>query len=139
MPYGLSNETVGGIRNVFARHPVVDAAVLFGSRAKGNFKPGSDIDLTLQGASLTSKELGAIADEVYDLLLPYEVDLSLFAQIENAELLEHIQRVGVVFYRRSGGGRPESREPEGAGKHRGAADVKRWYMSHTTHTTYEIP
>lgn len=100
MPYGLSDDTIEKIRVVLSHHPAVEKAVLYGSRAKGNFKPGSDIDLTLSGDTLTSGELGSIADELDDLLLPYKIDLSLFARLNHAELTEHIERVGVVFYQR---------------------------------------
>lgn len=100
MPYGLSDDTIEKIRDVLSHHPAVEKAVLYGSRAKGNFKPGSDIDLTLSGDALTSGELGSIADELDDLLLPYKIDLSLFARLNHAELTEHIERVGVVFYQR---------------------------------------
>jgi predicted nucleotidyltransferase len=96
--FGLSNSNVVKIRRVFSRFPTVEKAVLYGSRAKGNYKPGSDIDLTLLGDSLTHKELGTIADELDELLLPYTIDLSIFHHIDSAELLEHIERVGQVFY-----------------------------------------
>ena len=102
MRYGLSEQTIEKIGGVFARHPAIDRAVLYGSRAKGNFKPGSDIDLTLFGDSLTSRELGIIDEELDDLLLPYMIDLSIFNQIDHAKLREHIERVGVVFYQRAG-------------------------------------
>lgn len=78
----------------------MEKVVLYGSRAKGNFKPGSDIDLTLYGYSLTSSELGTIAEELDDLLLPYQIDLSIFAKISNVDLQEHINRVGVILYQR---------------------------------------
>ena len=55
MKYGLPDLTVAQICAVLAQYPQVDRAVLYGSRAKGNFKPGSDIDLTLYGADLTQK------------------------------------------------------------------------------------
>ena len=102
MRYGLSEQTIEKICGVFARHPAIDKAVLYGSRAKGNFKTGSDIDLTLFGDSLTSRELGIIDEELDDLLLPYQIDLSIFNRIDHAELREHIERVGVVFYQRAG-------------------------------------
>ncbi|ACH38493.1 nucleotidyltransferase [Citrifermentans bemidjiense Bem] len=100
MPYGLSDDTIERICSVLSRHPAIEKAILYGSRAKGNFKPGSDIDLTLSGDALTSGELGSIAEELDDLLLPYKIDLSLFARLNHAELTEHIERVGVVFYQR---------------------------------------
>lgn len=100
MRHGLKEQTIESICEVFARHPLVEKAMLYGSRAMGNFKPGSDIDLTLFGESLTSLELGVIDEELDDLLLPYQIDLSIFHRIENTDLREHIERVGVVFYRK---------------------------------------
>jgi predicted nucleotidyltransferase len=103
LPFGLSLATLQKIRNTLAQHPRVQRAVVYGSRAKGNYKPGSDIDLTLYavpGTSLDYRELGDIADEIDDLLLPYMVDLSVFDHIDNAALREHIERVGRVLYER---------------------------------------
>jgi len=98
--HGLTNETVEQISDVFAHFPEVEKAVLYGSRAKGNYKPGSDVDLTLLGAEVTSKILGQIRSELDDGLLPYTFDVSIFSEIKQADLLEHIRRVGVVFYQK---------------------------------------
>ena len=102
MIYGLKETTVKQIQQVFAGYPDVQKAVLYGSRAVGNYKRGSDIDLTLEGEALTLKQLNAMGIELDDLLLPYEIDLSIYHQIDNPDLLEHIKRVGVVFYTRIG-------------------------------------
>jgi predicted nucleotidyltransferase len=96
--HGLTNETVAQIHEVLARHPKVEQAVLYGSRAKGNYKNGSDIDLTLHGQGLVHADLLKIMGELDDLLLPYTIDLSLFANLTHQELIDHIRRVGVVFY-----------------------------------------
>ena len=101
MIYGLKETVVKKIQKVFSDHPDVQQAVLYGSRAMGNYKPGSDIDLTLKGTALTLRQLNTIETELDDLLLPYEVDLSLCHQIDNPDLLEHIKRVGVGFYTRT--------------------------------------
>lgn len=101
MTHGLSDTTVARICEVFARYPAVEQAVLYGSRAKGTHKPGSDIDLTLLGNALAPAILGQIADELDDLLLPYTFDLSRYADLDHASLREHIDRVGVVFYRKT--------------------------------------
>jgi predicted nucleotidyltransferase len=74
--------------------------VLYGSRAKGNYKNGSDIDLTLMGQGLQTDHLLKIMGELDDLLLPYMIDLSLFHQLTHPELINHIRRVGIVFYDR---------------------------------------
>jgi len=104
MKYGLPERTVAQICAVLAQYPAVERAVLYGSRAKGNYKPGSDIDLTLFGVGLTSRLCATIAEALDDLLLPYTIDLSLFAELKHPELEAHIQRVGVVFFEREGRG-----------------------------------
>lgn len=100
MPFGLSEETIRKIRSLFARHPAVEKAVLYGSRAKGTCKPGSDIDLTLYGEDLSRKEADLIQRELDESDLPYSIDLSLFSRLTHPELRDHIERVGVVFYLR---------------------------------------
>jgi len=103
MQYGLSDEIIEQIRGVLARHPSVEKAVLYGSRAKGTFKPGSDIDLSLHGASITLQELGNIDFDLDDLLLPYTIDLLVFDTLKHVNLREHIERVGKIFYERGQG------------------------------------
>jgi len=98
MNHGLTSETVDRIRSVLARFPEVEKAVLYGSRAKGNYKRGSDIDLTLFGAGLKASVLSQINSGLDDLLLPYKIDISIFAKISHSDLIDHIRRVGVVFY-----------------------------------------
>jgi len=97
--FGLKEAIIQKICNVLARHPQVERAILYGSRAKGNYKLASDIDLTLVGGEeLTPDVLYCIVDEIDDLLLPYTFDLSIFSQISDPDVVEHIQRVGVLFY-----------------------------------------
>ena len=98
MNHGLTSETVDRIRSVLARFPEVEKAVLYGSRAKGNYKRGSDIDLTLFGSGLKASVLSQINSGLDDLLLPYKIDISIFAKISHSDLIDHIRRVGVVFY-----------------------------------------
>ncbi len=99
MKFGLPDATVDRLQGVFARQPQVEKAILYGSRAKGNFRNGSDIDLTLYGGSdLDMPVLYRILEEIDDLLLPYQVDLSLFHDIDDPELIAHIQRAGLPFY-----------------------------------------
>lgn len=103
MEFGLSQTTLQKIRYTLAQHPHIERAVIYGSRAKGNYKPGSDIDITLyagQGLDIDYRELTDLVDEIDELLLPYSVDLSVFTQINNPELREHIERVGKVLYLR---------------------------------------
>jgi predicted nucleotidyltransferase len=97
--FGLKETTIQKICAVLARYPQVKQAILYGSRAKGNYKNGSDIDLTLRGgADLTLRVLYKVMDELDDLLLPYTIDLSIFNDIGDPDVIAHIQRVGVTFY-----------------------------------------
>ncbi len=98
--FGLSDTTIEKTCKVFADFPAIEKAVLYGSRAKGNFKPGSDIDLTLYGVTLSKDLRSTIACALDDLMLPYTIDLSVFDTLNHAELKEHIERVGVLFYER---------------------------------------
>ncbi len=100
MPYGLRKETIDKIHGVFSMFREVEEVILYGSRAKGNYRPGSDIDLTVKGQGLDLKKLNKISLDLDELLLPYTVDVSLFRQIKNQDLIDHIKRVGIVFYHR---------------------------------------
>lgn len=100
MRYGLPEEAIQEIRTVLTLYPEVEKAILYGSRAMGNFKPGSDIDLTLTGEKLTHEHLLGIMSDLDDLLLPWMIDLSLLAELNHPGLLEHIKRVGLALYER---------------------------------------
>lgn len=95
MPYGLPDTVVDRLKSVFKQYPQVSRVRLYGSRAKGNFQPGSDIDLCIDGDTLTLADLFEIENRIDDLLLPWKVDLLLRHKIDNPELLDHVDRVGV--------------------------------------------
>ena len=100
--FGLKEAVIQKICAVLGHYPQVDKAILYGSRAKGNYRNGSDIDLTLHGgADLSLNVLYKIMDELDDLLLPYIIDLSIFNTIHDPDVIEHIQRVGITFYDKS--------------------------------------
>jgi predicted nucleotidyltransferase len=100
MKYGLQDEVVEAIRSVFRTHTEVEKVILYGSRAKGNFKPASDVDLTLLGESLDLTILNQVSWELDDLLLPFTFDLSLYQYLTNQDLLDHIERIGIVLFER---------------------------------------
>jgi predicted nucleotidyltransferase len=99
--FGLPDHTLIAIRRILAQYTSVEQAILYGSRAMGNYRVGSDIDLTLVGERLDLRTLGEIAARLEESSIPYQVDLSLLNRLDHAELREHIERVGVVFYRRN--------------------------------------
>ncbi|POB12271.1 nucleotidyltransferase domain-containing protein [Sulfobacillus sp. hq2] len=100
MPFGLSETTVRTIHTIFQQHPAIDQVIIYGSRAKGNYKQGSDIDLTLIGDALTHDDLLQIMHEINESSIPYLVDLSIFHDISDPAVREHIQRRGCVFYQK---------------------------------------
>lgn len=98
--FGLKENHIEALNTCFAKYHTIEQVVVYGSRANGNYRKGSDIDLTIVG-DLTYSEVLKLENELDDLLLPYKIDLSLKHQISNADLKAHIKRVGKVFYDRS--------------------------------------
>lgn len=101
--FGLRPAIIAMIRDVFAKYPPVTEVRLYGSRAKGNFSAGSDIDLSIMDTDITGVQFRSIENDIDELPMLYSVDLSVFRQIDNPELTEHIIRVGKIFYRANSG------------------------------------
>jgi predicted nucleotidyltransferase len=97
--FGLIDGEMKRIQSVFSQFEDVKEVLLYGSRAKGNHRKNSDIDFTLKGDHLTLDVMYQIEGKLDDLLLPYKIDLSIFNKIESKELINHIQRVGVSFFK----------------------------------------
>ena len=95
--YGLRQTDIEKIQSVLKKFPKIQSAILYGSRALGNYHTGSDIDLTLKGEISISQML-KLEYELDDLLLPYKIDLSIFNTISNPDMIDHIERVGKIFY-----------------------------------------
>ena len=96
--FGLETMEMDKIIMSIASIDGVDKAVIYGSRAKGNYKPFSDVDISLVGKSLSYSDLLRFHSIIDDLLLPYEIDLNIFDLIQNENLKEHILRCGRVIY-----------------------------------------
>jgi len=99
--FGLTDSERELICDVLRRHPEVASAKIFGSRAKGNSQPASDIDLALWG-NVSAALVATIAGELDELPLPYTFDVQAYDIIRHQPLREHIDRVGQVFYTRAG-------------------------------------
>jgi predicted nucleotidyltransferase len=105
MKYGLPDRTLNTLNTlntldtIFRKYPGIKQAVLYGSRAKGNFRSGSDIDLSLKtGADFTFTDLLRIGGDFDDSDMPYFVDVSVYEKISNPDLKAHIDRVGKLLY-----------------------------------------
>ena len=98
--FGLSAKDCRLIENVFRNYESIRVVVIYGSRAMGQFQPGSDIDLTIIASDFTLSDLFRLKNDLDDLNLPYKFDLSNKDQIENPNLIDHINRVGQIFYQK---------------------------------------
>ena len=96
---GIPATRVQELEQLWTRQPRLEAVLLFGSRAMGRHKPGSDIDLCLEGPELSHGDRLRLMAAVDDLLLPWRVDLVLRQELP-AELDAHVQRVGRCIWRR---------------------------------------
>ena len=104
MPYGLKEKHIDLINSVFEQYSAIETVILYGSRAKGDYRNGSDIDLSLRGKNISNSLLFKIDTALDDLLLPYTIDLSILDKIQSSDLLEHINRIGIVFYEKKNEG-----------------------------------
>lgn len=98
MPYGISEDSFNNIIGVFNAFKKITQVRLFGSRALGRHRPGSDIDLAVEGDSLTLNDLLEIRLKLDNLMLPYRFDLVVLDDQITPELRDHIERVGTVIY-----------------------------------------
>ncbi|MCL1865459.1 MAG: nucleotidyltransferase domain-containing protein [Spirochaetes bacterium] len=99
MKYGLSDKTLDTLDSIFRKYSGIRQAILYGSRAKGNYRNGSDIDLSLKtDNSFTRTDLLRIAGDFDDSDMPYFVDVLIYDKLSNAELKAHIDSVGKILY-----------------------------------------
>ena len=97
MKFGLQSSDIEKIRKTILTNEHVEKIIIYGSRAKGNFKKGSDIDLIVTGEKIQFQDVSKIELALDDLMLPYKIDLSRLEDITYPDLREHIERVGVEF------------------------------------------
>lgn len=101
MKFGLKTKDLDQITAIIRTFPEVTQAIIFGSRAMGNHKNGSDVDIVLKGTLITDKIVTQINYQLNEvLLLPYFFDVVHFESIENQDLVEHINQYGQVFFKR---------------------------------------
>lgn len=100
MRFGLKNSVINRIGSVFEPYEKIEKVIIYGSRSMGNYRNGSDIDLSIKGG-LSTRNFYSILQNLDDLNLPYMIDLSIFEDIDNSNLIDHINRRGQIFYERS--------------------------------------
>lgn len=101
MSFGLPEKLINAFSEIFASYREIEKVIIYGSRAKGNFRNGSDIDVTLVGANITEDIKSKVWLDLDELNSPYLIDISVLHSLKSESLLEHIQRVGKDFYIRN--------------------------------------
>ena len=98
MKFGLSDTVIKELQDVFRRHTNIVKVLVFGSRSKGTYREGSDIDLALIGKDIDYNQILSILCEIEDLGFLYSIDLLVYQKKVGAPIGDHIDRVGQVFY-----------------------------------------
>jgi predicted nucleotidyltransferase len=100
MTFGLPENTINKINFVFLKYPEIEEVIIYGSRAKGDFREGSDIDITLKGETLNERILTHVSIDIDELNTPYLFDISLFNTLKSTSLVDHINRIGKTLYKK---------------------------------------
>lgn len=98
---GLSESELQQVQRILGLFPHIEEVFLFGSRARGDYKRGSDIDLSVKGEQLTREDIASLLVAFDASLLPYFVDVVRYSSLKNTALKEHIDRFGIPIYRRT--------------------------------------
>ena len=98
--YGMTDEELDLLCSLFARQREIERVILFGSRARGTHKSFSDVDITLLGVGLSRSHLNRLMADIDESSLPYSFDISLYAKLTNPELIEQIEKTGVILFQR---------------------------------------
>jgi predicted nucleotidyltransferase len=97
--FGLSEQDMDTLKSILSSYPEVDEAIIFGSRSKGNYRNGSDVDIALKGLALNLdivSQISYILNE--ETTMPYKFDILNYHTINNKELIDHINRLGISIY-----------------------------------------
>ncbi|WP_438965229.1 nucleotidyltransferase domain-containing protein [Flavobacterium sp.] len=98
--FGLYPNSFKEIISIFQKYESIEKVIIYGSRAKGNHKEGSDIDLILFG-TIKHNELMQLLNELDESYIPYLFDISIYNELQSESLIEHVNRVGKIFYQKT--------------------------------------
>ncbi len=93
MQFGLSDKIIKQLQDISSQYKNIEKVIIYGSRAKGNYRKGSDIDIVFYGDNLNLKTIYKIEEDIEKLYLPYLFDIAIFSHIKSKELIEHIESV----------------------------------------------
>ena len=97
--FGLKKQYISEISKILSKFPEIKEAIIFGSRAMGNYKRGSDIDIAIKGEkihpTLVNRVHGTLENETY---IPLFFDIVDYKRITNENLKEHIDTEGKILF-----------------------------------------
>jgi predicted nucleotidyltransferase len=100
-PFGLRSDDIAAMIAIVAQQPEIEQALIFGSRAKGNYKNGSDVDIALKGQNFNLEIVNRVGYQLNEeTIMPYKFDVLHYQTVNNSALIEHIDQVGIEFYRK---------------------------------------
>ena len=95
MDFGLQSDDLDEIVKIFQQYQAVEEAIIFGSRAKGNYRKGSDIDIAIKGKDIGYDDVTSLSFAFNEeSTMPYYFDIVHFEAISETALIDHINRVG---------------------------------------------
>lgn len=97
--FGFTDRDMRTIESILSSCPEVITVYLFGSRAKGNYRLGSDVDLAIMNKGVGTGTVTKLQNEFSESSLPYRIDLVDFTRLTNQEFIDHINRVGIPFFK----------------------------------------
>lgn len=100
MKFGLEQNIIDTLITIFEQNSKLDKALVFGSRAKGNYRPDSDIDIAIKGQDLNTDDIIAMSVAFEEKGITYKIDLINYHTIKEPDLKDHIDRVGIELYSR---------------------------------------
>jgi len=101
--FGLSTEDLNYIVLILKQIPQIEKAIIFGSRAQGNYKKGSDVDIAIVGEKIDFNIVAHLHSRLEEQSpMPYFFDIVDYTHLQHLKLKQHIDEIGKVFYERSG-------------------------------------
>jgi len=96
--FGLEQHILDKIIAVLRAHPKIERAVIYGSRALGDFKPHSDIDIAVFASRIDASELARLRFEIDELPIVFKIDLVHVDGLENESLRTKIATEGCEIF-----------------------------------------
>ena len=97
--YGIPEKSYRLILDSLKNFEQIEKAAIYGSRAMGNFKRGSDIDLVVYGNCLNQNSLLKLKTKLeQELPIPFFFDITHYESLTENDLKEHIDNHSKMIY-----------------------------------------